>query len=253
MRTVEPFTPIQYIVGKTEFCGLDFVVDERVLIPRPETEMLVEIASEIVGEFKGSDFKFRILDLCTGSGCIAISLFVRLTRSLTNCIICASDISEAALVVARENAARYNAADKIRFIRSDLFNEIGSAFAKELSSLESGLSSGALCHSNDNVFDIIVCNPPYIARHEFAELDYEVLKEPHTALDGGGDGLDFYRRIAGEAQTHLRPKGRLVLEIGYGQSRTVCDILKAGGFVIDEVRKDFNGIDRVITAQPLLS
>jgi len=259
MITVEPHTPIQYIIGKTEFCGLDLVVNKSVLIPRPETEVLVESVLEFVTSHKSQVTSLRILDLSTGSGNIAISLMVRLgpstllgtttlslskgrspsmpskdaaggrvealTKSLTNCTIIASDISEDAIAVAKENAARSGVIDKIEFIKSDLFANI------------------------KGLFDIIVSNPPYIARHEFATLQKEVLKEPRIALDGGDDGLDFYRRIISAAPQHLRAGGILAMEIGYGQLKQVSGIIAAAGLKLLEVKKDQNNIDRVIIAE----
>ncbi|HPM43448.1 MAG TPA: peptide chain release factor N(5)-glutamine methyltransferase [Candidatus Omnitrophota bacterium] len=225
MRTTAPFTPVQYIIGKTEFCGLDFEVDDNVLIPRPETEMLVETVIELLNGPQSMAHRPRILDLCTGSGCIAISLFVRLTRNLTNCIISASDISESALAVAKKNAKRHSIPGEISFIQSDLFGNL------------------------NGVFDIIVTNPPYVAGHEFGELPKEVLREPHRALYGGDDGLDFYRRISSEGSSYLSPEGYLVFEIGYGQIKDVGGILVGNGFSVKDVKKDFNGIDRVLVAK----
>ena len=243
MRTLEPFTPIQYIIGHTEFCGLDFVVNEDVLIPRPETELLVETVIELslMGRVPGAGY--RILDLCTGSGCIAISIahafkMLRLgeasilssveglTKGAFDCRIIASDVSRAALDVAQLNAGRHGVSDRIEFVGSDLFNNI-----------------------NDK-FDIIVSNPPYIARFEFDILQKEVLKEPRMALDGGDDGLDFYRKIIWAAPNYLRPGGCLIFEIGFSQAKEIKEILGSGGiFKICETKKDFNGIDRVVIAK----
>lgn len=235
MKTVQPFTPLQYIIGRSEFCGLDFEVDERVLIPRPETEMLVELAVHALLEAAGRGASPGVLDLCTGSGCIAVSVAAgtasrsgesdRLTNSATHCKIIASDMSEEALAIARKNAVRHGLADRIEFICSDLFEAIRGTF------------------------DVIISNPPYIGRHEFAELQPEVLREPRIALDGGMDGLDFYRRIAADAPAHLCPGGLLLLEIGWGQREAVVSILRQSGFVAFEVRKDANGIERVVIAK----
>lgn len=228
MKTVAPFTPVQYLIGRAEFCGLDFDVDENVLIPRPETEMLVAESEKIIADRGGQVTK--ILDLCTGSGCIAVSLAaasVRLTKSATHCKIIASDISEKALMVARKNAARNGVGDGIDFIHSDLFDAI------------------------DGVYDIIVSNPPYIARHEFKELQPEVLNEPRGALDGGEDGLAYYRRIAADAPRYLARNGRLVIEIGWGQRQAVCAILRQSDCTVLEVKKDCNGIDRMVIAGKL--
>lgn len=219
MSPVAPHTPIQYIIGKTEFCGIDFAVDERVLIPRPETEHLVEKVIELAG---GSDKKLKILDMCTGSGNIAIAL----TKSITNCRIVASDISEDALDVARCNAAKNGVSDRIDFVESDLFtNVLGS-------------------------FDIIASNPPYIARPEFETLQKEVLREPRIALDGGDDGLWFYRNILSASTLHLKPDGHVVFEIGYGQLSGILDIIKKiGQFKLVEVKKDWRGIDRIVVVK----
>ena len=227
IKTVAPYTPIQYVMGRTEFCGLDFMVDERVLIPRPETELLVETVIDIAGLKSCYDGVPRILDLCTGSGNIAISLAARiLTKGLTNCKITASDISDDALEVARQNAALNGVQNKIDFLKSDLFSSI------------------------DSKFDIIASNPPYIARHEFPALQEEVLREPILALDGGEDGLDFYRRIIALAPEYLRPGGSIIMEIGYGQMPAIADIIaKSGSLKLAGAQKDHNMIDRIVTAE----
>jgi release factor glutamine methyltransferase len=202
-------------MGTSEFCGLDMLVDERVLIPRPETELLVEAVS-------GLGAGRRILDLCTGSGCIAISL----TKMMGDCTMTASDISDAALDVARSNALRHGVIDSIKFIKSDLFERITGKF------------------------DIIVSNPPYVSAAEFAELQQEVLREPRTALYGGEDGLDFYRRIFASAGNFLADGGYLALEIGYGQAGPVKRIAESvNGFEVLEIRKDSGLIDRVVIAR----
>jgi release factor glutamine methyltransferase len=219
MKTIEPFTPIQYVIGHAEFCGRDFAVNEDVLIPRPETELLVEEAVAVASN-KGQGA--RILDLCTGSGCIAITL----TKTISDCRIVASDISGKALDLARLNAGRHGVNGKVEFVQSDLFCNISGRF------------------------DIIVSNPPYIARNEFVTLQKEVLKEPRAALDGGEDGLDFYRRIIKDARKHLMPGGYLLLEAGFGQAGRIQNIIEADSiFKVLEIKKDFNGIDRVIIAK----
>lgn len=225
MTTVRPFTPVQYLIGSAEFCGLAMDVDERVLIPRPETELLVDEAFRVVRSLSRTDRPVRILDLCTGSGCIAVALTVKLTKSGNHYTITASDLSADALAVAEHNAAKFGVERSVHFVRSDLFTSL------------------------DGPFDIIISNPPYIAAHEFSGLQPEVLREPHTALDGGPDGLSFYRRIATDAPRHITRGGCCILEIGWGQRRAVCDILRSGGFSIAGVLKDMNGIERVIVAQ----
>ncbi|MFH0763511.1 MAG: peptide chain release factor N(5)-glutamine methyltransferase [Candidatus Omnitrophota bacterium] len=220
MNTTAPYTPIQYIVGHAEFCGMDFLVDERVFIPRPETELLVETVTEIFYSIHST--QYAILDLCTGSGNIAIAL----TKTLPDCKIIASDISEEALALARKNSSRLGAGHNIEFVSSDLFNNIKGRY------------------------DLIVSNPPYIAGFEFETLQKEVLKEPRLALDGGEDGLGFYRRIVQEAPRCLNSGGYLVFEIGFGQAGEVRKIIgRAGAFKVTGIKKDFNGIDRVVVAR----
>ena len=238
MKTVEPYTPVQYITGQTKFCGLNFIVNEDVLIPRPETELLVETAADLAFSYQPSAFSLKILDLCTGSGCVAISLMVRqklainaepaeaLTKGVLECKIVASDISQAALDVARINARNNGVLNRIEFVQSDLFNDITGKF------------------------DIIASNPPYIAGCEFESLQKEVLMEPRIALDGGDDGLDFYRRIIPRSHLYLKSRGYLIMEIGFGQKEAVSKMIKdSGELELIEVKKDFSGIDRVIVAQ----
>jgi len=221
MKTVAPFTPVQYIMGSTEFCGLDIKVNEDVLIPRPETELLVETTVELSRTLHNRHDTLRLLDLCTGSGCIAIAL----TKRLSDCKIVASDISGKALTLAGENARRHQAG-QIKFIKSDLFSDLKEHF------------------------DIIVSNPPYISGPEFADLQEEVLREPRVALYGGEDGLDFYRRIFNTAGKFLNDGGYVTVEIGYAQRRGVEDICEAAkGFKVTDIKKDLSGIDRVIVAR----
>ncbi len=219
IKTIGPYKPIQYIIGRTGFCGLDFVVNEDVLIPRPETELLVEAVTELAHNSQLLTPNLRILDLGTGSGNIAIAL----TKSIADCKIIASDISDKALAVARENAEFNSVYGKIEFIESDLFERL------------------------EGQFDIIVSNPPYIARHEFETLQKEVLEEPRIAIDGGEDGLDFYRRIVKGAARYLKRGGFIIFEIGFGQRNLIAEIIEAReDFKILETKKDWNGIDRVM-------
>jgi len=222
MNTIEPYTPVQYIVGHSEFCGMNFLVDERVLIPRPETELLVRAAADIFCSIPNTQYPIHILDLCTGSGCIAIAL----TKMLPDCKIVASDISEEALALAKLNASKLDAGRNIEFVSSDLFSKIRGRY------------------------DIIVSNPPYIAGFEFETLQKEVLMEPRLALYGGEDGLDFYRRIIQEAPRYLNSGGYLVFEMGFGQAGEIKEIVDgAGAFKVTDIEKDFNGIDRVLIAR----
>lgn len=203
--------PLEHIIHETEFMGLPFYVDERVLIPRQDTECLVE---EVVKQSAGK----RVLDLCTGSGCIGISLAV-----LGGCAdVTLSDISADALMVAGINAEKNHVHPHI--IESDLFQHI------------------------EERFDIIVSNPPYIPTGEIASLMPEVRDhDPVAALDGMADGLAFYRRIAAESQRYLVPGGRLYFEIGYNQGRAVTALMEQNGFAGVEIIKDLAGLDRVVT------
>ncbi|MBR6034079.1 MAG: peptide chain release factor N(5)-glutamine methyltransferase [Clostridia bacterium] len=206
--------PLEYITHKKEFMKLDFYVDENVLIPRPDTEILVE---EVIKRIKTGD----ILDLCTGSGAIAISL----AKYLKGANVTASDISEGALNVARTNAKK-NEVD-ITFIKSDLFESL-----------------------QNKKFDVIVSNPPYIETNTIKTLNKDVQQEPIIALDGGLDGLDFYKRIIANALYYLKPKGLLALEIGYNQADAVLELLKKQEKYLNiEIIKDLNQNNRVILAR----
>ena len=198
LEKLKSFIPIQYIINKQEFMGYDFFVDERVLIPQPDTEVLVEevinIAKEKIDSQKNS---INILDLCTGSGAIGISLSKILGESAN---VTCSDISEDAIEIVHNNSVRNFAS--IGMIQSDLFENI---YGK---------------------YDIIVSNPPYIETEVIKTLSKEVQKEPQIALDGGKDGLDFYRRIISEAKNFLNDNGYLALEIGYNQKEKVIELFK---------------------------
>lgn len=210
--------PLQYITNKQEFMGLDFYVDENVLIPQPDTEILVEKAIEIAETTQ----KNKILDMCTGSGCIAISL----AKKINNAQITAVDISNSALNVANKNAINNNVENKIKFINSNMFNNI------------------------EEKFDIIVSNPPYIETETINKLEIEVQNEPHLALDGGIDGLKFYKTIANNAFKYLNENGYLLLEIGYNQQNSVTQLLQdIGKYKNIETIKDLGGNYRVVIAR----
>ena len=206
--------PLSYVIGTRDFFGLTFKVDENVLIPEQETELLVE---EVIKHSEGKS----VLDMCTGSGCIAISiaLFGKPSK------VAASDISEKALEVARENAKSLKAGE-ISFIRGDMFENV------------------------TDKFDIIVSNPPYIETGEIDELMPEVRDYiPRLALDGDIDGLKFYRIISKEAVKKLNKNGRIFYEIGYNQSRAVASILLENGFTDVKIMKDYSGLDRIVMAK----
>lgn len=216
--------PYAYIIGNKEFMKLKFKVDASTLIPRDDTEILVQKAIEEIeslNEIKKSILvakkeKIRVLDMCTGSGCIAIAL----AKYVSNCEVDGVDISQDALKIAIENASSNNV--KVNFIKSNLFEKI------------------------NNHYDMIVSNPPYIVSSVIENLQREVQKEPHIALDGGEDGLYFYRKIAKEATNFLKNSGMLLFEIGFDQGKKVSEILLNEGYKNIEVIKDLSGNDRVI-------
>ena len=211
--------PLQYLLGDTVFLGRSFQVRPGVLIPRPETEMLAENAIRWVRERSLRVPHPEVLDLCCGSGCIGLT--VKAERP--DAIVTLSDISRDALDVAAANAARYSLQVSLR-----------------CGDLAEGLPPAS--------FDCVVSNPPYIPSAECGVLQPEVLREPSLALDGGADGMDFYRRISDECVRILRPDGILLLELGYGESDAVSFLLAAAGFTGITVRKDFSGIARMMLA-----
>ncbi len=214
--------PVAYITGRQEFWSRELRVTPEVLIPRPETECLVESALRIAG---GRRAPLHILDLGTGSGAIAIALAAELPQAE----IFAADISSAALCIARLNAAANGVAARIHFLRGDLFGALGPSAEK---------------------FDLIVSNPPYIRSGDLADLAPEVSRwEPRGALDGGSDGLDFYRRLAAESFAHLSPGGAVVVEIGAAMGDQVKSLF-AGARAGVEIGRDYSGRDRVVVARP---
>lgn len=215
--------PLQYILGTQEFRGLDIAVTPDVLIPRPETELLVEEALQAVA---GCD-EPMIADVGTGSGCIAVAI----ACERPGATVYALDLSGGALAVARSNATRHGMRDRIRFIQADLLEAFGGEFA--------------------GAFDAIVSNPPYIVEHELEELQPEVARyEPRMALAAGPDGLAFYRRLLREAPPLLKPGGRLIMELGFSQSEAVIRrAWQSGAFDSVECRKDAAGIERVLVAR----
>lgn len=209
--------PIQYITNQQEFMKLNFYVDENVLIPQPDTEILVE---EVLKFTTTMNTQIKILDLCTGSGAIGISL----AKYIQNSKVWVSDISNKAIQIAKLNAERNLVHRRMNFIESDMFKKI-----------------------EENQFDIIVSNPPYIKTKVIKTLPDQVREEPHIALDGGRDGLEFYKIIANEASNYLKKDGKMFLEIGFDQKDEVIEILKnTGKYDNIECIKDLAGNDRVI-------
>lgn len=212
--------PVQYITNKQEFMKLDFYVDENVLIPQPDTEILVEEVLEIAKKFEE---KIDVLDMCTGSGCIGVSI----AKNLENANVVMTDISNKALEIAKKNYEKNIDNGKVvKFIESNMFEKI------------------------EEKFDIIVSNPPYIETKVIEELSKEVKREPYIALDGGEDGLDFYRILASESYKYLNENGYLCMEIGYDQKDSVINLLEENGNYKEIYsKKDLAGNDRIIIAK----
>lgn len=206
--------PLQYLVNKQEFYGIEFFINENVLIPQPDTEILVE---EVIN-ISNRENKKEILDMCTGSGAIAIAL----SKNIKNANIIATDISDKALEIAKKNDKE----NKINFIKSDMFENL-----------------------KNKKFDVIVSNPPYIKTDIIKTLPKEVQKEPMLALDGGKDGLNFYRIIINNADKHLNSNGYLCLEIGDDQKEEIIQLLKQKKYKEIYSKKDLSGNDRIVVAK----
>lgn len=216
-RRVERY-PVQYCLGEAPFMDFAFYVDERCLIPRPETELLVEK----VLEFLGRNPKFSLLDIGTGSGNIAISL----ARYCGFLSVTATDISPEALEVARKNSERLGVADRIQFFVSDLF-----------------------CGLKHRRFDVIVSNPPYVSEAEMRNLKPELTHEPYGALCGGREGDETIGRLLREADDFLKPDGTIFMEIGFSQGPAARNLCAENGFKVVNIFKDYNGLDRILEAR----
>lgn len=211
--------PLQYLIGEVEFCGLKLSVDRRVLIPRPETELLVEAVVKRAPT--------TVLDVGTGSGCIALAV----ARQLPASRLWACDISPRALEVAQENARRHGMEKNVRFFASDLLSAC----------------------SDGGRWDAIVSNPPYISRAQWGQLPREVRNfEPEPALLAGEDGLEVMRRLAPQARRHVTVTGFVALEIGAGQRRAAVEIFEKFGFALEDVVTDLEGHERVVVLRPVV-
>ncbi|MDI6764791.1 MAG: peptide chain release factor N(5)-glutamine methyltransferase [Thermodesulfobacteriota bacterium] len=216
--------PLQYILGHQEFWSIDLKVDPRVLIPRPDTERLVEESLSILAKISSKKIP-SVLELGTGSGAIAISL----AKEVKNIFLVATDLSGDALMVAKENAKQAGVSDKIGFVKGDLLSPF---------------------HQGET-FDLILSNPPYISDSEISDLSREVRDhEPLIALNGGKDGLEFYRKLISQAPYYLEKEGWFLLEVGSNQASSVSEMIETeGGFEKPERAKDLSGIERVVKAQ----
>jgi release factor glutamine methyltransferase len=241
--------PISHIIGRREFYGRDFIVNKDVLDPRPDSESLIELVLE---KFPQKNQPIRILEIGSGSGCLIITLL----KELSGAQAITLDISETALAVCKKNADLHKVRERLQILHSDVF----SAFQKQqiLKQIQdNGDNEDSLNHHPEVVaeaidnpstkFNLIISNPPYIDSETITTLQPEVrLHEPITALDGGIDGLDFYRRIALEAESFLCKNGKIILEIGFGQKEGVEKIFIKNGFSLEEVKKDLAGIERAL-------
>ncbi|MCP4258827.1 MAG: peptide chain release factor N(5)-glutamine methyltransferase [Planctomycetes bacterium] len=220
--------PIAYLVGRTEFYSLQINVTPDCMVPRPETELLVERAIEFLRERQnGTQF---VCDLCTGSGCIAVAI----AKNFSDARIIATDICDAALAVAAENIKKHHLGDQITLLCGDLFDPVISGL-------------------DVNEFDLIASNPPYVSTTEYEKLDKNVKDyEPKKALFAGVDGLDIYNRIIEKAGRFLKPDGLLMLEIGYAQGPAVKELLeKTGDYSEIKIEKDFHKNDRIVSASKI--
>jgi release factor glutamine methyltransferase len=221
--------PLQHIVGSTSFCGYEITVNRHILVPRLETELLAELGWQFLvaatkqseGGSAFNDQTLAALDFGTGSGCIAISLAAKCPDAK----IVATDISADAIALAKENAVRNKVAERIEFLQGDGF-----------AALAGGMQ-----------FDLIISNPPYIPSAEIATLQPEVRDvDPHDALDGGADGLDFYRKLAAEAKPFLKPAGKIALEFGDGQAGAIRKIFETEKWIVEAVKKDYAQRARIL-------
>jgi release factor glutamine methyltransferase len=231
--------PLQYITGHQEFFGLDFEVTTDVLIPRPETELLVETAVELISKQDGA---LAICDVGTGSGCVAIAILVELQRlrHCTDARAVAIDISEAALAVAQRNAERHSVTALVSFVLSDCFTALNQGTKPKAGD------------SNREHFDLIVSNPPYIASGAMSGLQREVRDfEPRLALEAGADGLAVIGRLLVEASAFLKPSGHFVFEIGFDQNEAVGQLIDPDIWKLLGIYNDLQGIPRIVALEKL--
>jgi release factor glutamine methyltransferase len=252
--------PLQHIIGSTSFCGFEIAVNRHALVPRPETELLAELGWEFLAERRpparhedgareiaGPEAGVPVaLDFGTGTGCIAIALAAKCPDAK----ITATDISADALALAKENAARNQVTERIEFLPGDGF----AAFQSEgRVPRVPNQNDGDSCNSSlqkIREFDLVISNPPYISSAEITTLQPEVRNfDPRAALDGGTDGLDFYRKLAAEAKPFLKPDGKIMLEFGDGQTEAVKNIFEAQKWIVEAVKEDYSQRERILIAR----
>jgi release factor glutamine methyltransferase len=213
--------PLQHIIGSVSFCGLELAVNRQVLIPRPETELLAEQGWKFLNALNTRESRLSALDLGTGSGCLAIAVAVHSPAAQ----IIATDISPEALELARQNATRLSVSDRIHFLQGDTFAPLESP----------------------KLFDLIISNPPYIPTEEISGLQVEVREhDPRQALDGGPDGLAFYRRIAAESRPFLKPDGKIMVEFGDGQAAWIREIFEIQKWIVEAIIEDYTQRPRML-------
>lgn len=217
--------PLQLLLGSTCFCGLEIEVNRHTLIPRPETELLAEQGWTFLNRTPATtDRPATVLDFGTGTGCLAVTLAVRCPAAQ----VWALDCSAEALTVASRNAARHAVSDRIHFVQGNALSALGS----------------------EAPFTLIISNPPYIPSGELPTLQPEVRDfEPHQALDGGADGLDFYRRLAAEAGARLKPSGKIMVEFGDGQSEPLRELFASQNWIVEEILEDYTQRSRILVAR----
>jgi release factor glutamine methyltransferase len=214
--------PLQHLVGSTSFCGYEIAVNRHALVPRPETELLAELGWQFLSALHSQSS--AALDFGTGTGCIAIAL----ASECPDAKIVATDLSTYALALAKENAARNQVAERIEFLPGDGFTALPAR----------------------TPFDLIISNPPYIPSAEIATLPPEVRDfDPHAALDGGADGLDFYRKISTEAERFLKPDGKIMVEFGDGQADAIKRIFEGEKWIVEAVKDDYSQRARILIAR----
>ncbi len=250
--------PLQHITGTTSFCGYEIAVSRHALVPRPETELLAELGWKFLNQLsegrvprvpnqkdgnEDGDSSLRVLDFGTGTGCIAIALAAK----CPNAKITALDVSPDALALAKQNAAQNKVAERIEFLQGDGF----AAFQSEgRVPRVPNQTDGDSQSSSLREFDLLISNPPYIASAEIATLEPEVKDfDPRGALDGGADGLDFYRRLAAEAKPFLKPDGKIMVEFGDGQADDIQKIFAAEKWIVEAVQEDYSHRARVLIAK----
>ena len=262
--------PLQHITGSTSFCGFEIAVNRRALVPRPETELLAEVGWEYLAGLSaeserrpparregGKPQELAVpeagaptaLDFGTGTGCIAIALAAKCPSAK----IIATDISADALALAGENAARNNVANRIEFVQGDGFTALqseGRVTRVPNSKIETKIGGSQSSPLRKMEFDLIISNPPYIPSAEIATLQSEVRDfDPRVALDGGADGLDFYRKLAAEAKPFLKPGGKIMLEFGDGQADAIRTIFAAEKWIVEAVKEDYSQRERILVAR----